>query len=650
MINIKYIFLLFLSFIIFACGKMEMNSNMKRQTNEYSTFDAASNLSKSDFYDVLDSKDNNNVLNKRSTLQMHKLIKKPTKPDKMPDKLISISVTEEVSLKDVLLEIGRMANLDIQISPKINSSIIFSAKNKPLPDILENITEIANVRYKDVNGILVFEVDDPYVETYNVNFINLDRSSTSSKSSSSSINGSGSASSKSSSSSFSLSAKSNDNLWDEITSSIKQIVSEDVLNAKLAKSKSKNNNMIMPATQEQVKGKDTKDQDLLNENKPVPPNQNNVLDSLQQQSSSSGGVQQNGQTGAAQQQQSPLGQDTIAVNKQGGLIAVFASKKAHKKLEKYLKILEKKMMAQVLIEVKILEVTLDSAFQNGIDWSSVAATLGSLAISASTGFASNISTSTVLTPFTITGNTGSGTATINLLNQFGTVRTILSPRLNATNNQTSYLSRAENKVYFNMSITNNFVNTGATISGSNQQFTVAATPQTVPIGTDLAIHPVIDFDRREILMNIRPSISSLSGTVNDPAFEYVINSSTATNTNTVASNYNTANKSSTSGLHNTIPQTTAKTFDTMVRIKDGDMVIMGGFTQHINSVTESGLPFISDIPFIGSLFKQKYSTESVVETVVIIKATIIDDGENNMEESDKRFYNKMSNYSRKKTL
>ena len=157
---------------LLSCGHNQ-NTSTKRTANEYLTYDGANDLSRSDYYDVLNAPKNKNE--KKNNPNITKLIKTPSKPDKIPDKLISISVTEDVPLKDVLLEIGRMANLDIQISPKIDASIIITAKNKPLRDVLDSITQIANVRYHEVDGILIFEEDSPYVETYNVNFINLIR-------------------------------------------------------------------------------------------------------------------------------------------------------------------------------------------------------------------------------------------------------------------------------------------------------------------------------------------------------------------------------------------------------------------------------------------------------------------------------------------
>ena len=506
-----------LVFCLFSCGH-KLNTSTKRNANEYLKYDGANDLSRSDYYDVLNAPKNKN--GKKNNPNIAKLIKNPNKPDKIPDKLISISVTEDVPLKDVLLEIGRMANLDIQISPKIDASIIITAKNKPLRDVLESITQIANVRYHEVDGILIFEEDSPYVETYNVNFINLIRSNSTSKSSSTGLSGNGSTSSQSSSSSFSLSGKAEDNLWDDINTSIKQIVSEDTLNEQLNKEKAKERAAKLQTDNMMHAANNLAPQPPITSNSTTQPTQ------LQ-----------------GQQQQGPLGQNTISINKQGGLIAVFATKKGHRKIDKYLKLLHKKMTAQVLIEVKILEVTLDNTYKNGIDWSGIAGQIGNVALTASTGFASNLASS-ALTPISLILGSNNVTATIQMLNKFGTVKTLISPRLNATNNQTAVLSRAENTVYFNMQITNNFVNTGTNAVGTNaQQFTVSAIPQTVPIGIDLSILPVINFDKREIMMNVRPSIISQNGSQADPGFAYLAKQNALT-----------------SGLSNNIPITAAKTF------------------------------------------------------------------------------------------
>ncbi len=659
---IKYALVFFLS-ILLGCGSKK-STNFNKTKHEYDNYDNA-NISKSEYLDVLSgSKHNSNKNKKTSSLRKTKLMITPKKPSDIPDKIISISVTEDVPLKEVLLEIGRMANLDIQISPKIDSYIIFTAKNKPLVDVLNSITEIASVRYKIKNGIVLFEPDESYVETYNIHFLNITRNATSSKSVSSSVSGGGSSGgSNSSSSSFSLQTKSEDKMWDDLVIGLNQIVSEESLNEKKLEEAKKKKELAGSLVPQQNKA------DLAN---PAPGQVTSAVNNLSDRVNNAlipaaptapqpptlppPSAQQNSQQNQSNQQsgQNAMGKDAISINKQGGIIAVYANKKAHAKIDAYLNLLHKKIMSQVLIEVKILEVTLDDQYLNGIDWGAVSTMIGDAALSFATGFAtygaSAVATSAV-TSAAMLKISGSNAATnvISALNNFGTVRTVISPRLNATNNQQAVLSRAQNDVYFNMTITNNFVNgaSGLTVGGTNnltnsaaQQFSISATPQTIANGVNLTVQPSIDFEKREITMNVRPMISGIVSSVQDPAFAYI-----------VAQSVTTAGKSNaTNGLQNNIPVTVSKEFDTIVKVKDGEMMIMGGFTQNIKTIRESGFPFLSDIPWLGLLFKTKSSVESIVETVLLIKATIVDDGEDNLHDADKELYNKMAYYPRKQYL
>lgn len=85
--------------------------------------------------------------------------------------LISFSITEEVPIKDVFLELSRLADIDIQIDPNINMSIIFKATDKTLDVIVDNLCNMGNLKYEYKNGILKIERDTPYLKDYNVDIL-----------------------------------------------------------------------------------------------------------------------------------------------------------------------------------------------------------------------------------------------------------------------------------------------------------------------------------------------------------------------------------------------------------------------------------------------------------------------------------------------
>ncbi len=88
---------------------------------------------------------------------------------------VSVNLSEATPLKPVLIELARQANIDLQLDPKIDKKIVFTAKNKPFIQVIESICELAGLRYKIVDHSLRIEADLAYVENYNVQFLNLAR-------------------------------------------------------------------------------------------------------------------------------------------------------------------------------------------------------------------------------------------------------------------------------------------------------------------------------------------------------------------------------------------------------------------------------------------------------------------------------------------
>ena len=103
--------------------------------------------------------------------KLSKLIVSPPPPVVGGDKVISFSVTDQVPLKDVLIEFGRMVKIDVDIDPTISGGIILNAKNRPLKEVIDRIATLGNLRYSYNNGVLRFENDSPYTKNYFVDYL-----------------------------------------------------------------------------------------------------------------------------------------------------------------------------------------------------------------------------------------------------------------------------------------------------------------------------------------------------------------------------------------------------------------------------------------------------------------------------------------------
>jgi MSHA biogenesis protein MshL len=77
----------------------------------------------------------------------------------------------------------------------------------------------------------------------------------------------------------------------------------------------------------------------------------------------------------------------------------------------------------------------------------------------------------------------------------------------------------------------------------------------------------------------------------------------------------------------------------VITAENGQIVVIGGLIQTISSDENSSVPFLSEIPLLGELFKQKSEKENKTELVILLRPTITDDSvyESDIRESRERF-------------
>lgn len=503
----------------------------------------------------------------------------PQPPKLGETKLVSIAVTDDVPLKDVFIELARMADVDIELDAGITGGVAFRAKDRPFNEVVERLTDLAGLRYKIQNSVLRIERDSAYIRDYPLNFLNLERASTGSFTLSSTGGSTATSASSGSStvgttagSSASVNSKSDSDFWKQFEEGVKKILSYSeasrVSGATIAK-------------------------------------QPGVPDSA---SGASGGASSGDN-----------GQAFYILNRQASTLTVSGNSKQHEMVERFLKILESNVSSQVLIEAEILEVDLTDAYQTGIDWTR----LGDNRVN----FAGKFGTVTATkggvpgTVAVLENNIGSGlslNATMNFLEEFGTVRSISSPRLHAMNNQQAFLSFAQGLVYFNVKIS-----TTDAVLGSNGQVVTAGTVNvtstqlTAPIGVSLVLQPVIDDKNNEITMDIHPTLTSFVQYVPDPGFEI----SKADAISKLASSG--ADTSKFAGLSSQVPEIITREMDSIVKIKSGQALVIGGLIQNKVANDEAGVPGAAEFPLLGTLFQNIKRNTSKQELVIYLRATTV---------------------------
>lgn len=524
-----------------------------------------------------------------------------------PMPLVSISVNQTIPLRDVIYEVTNQAGYDAEIDPRIKGSIIFSARNRPLDMVIDRIAEIAGLRYKFEDDMLRVELDTPYHETYKINYLSLTRTNKSTINNNVSVvKGEGS----DTGSSFSASNESVLDFWKELETNLTQIVGSNRDTDKLTTKK------------------DPKVTVADSNPAPVEPI---VMDA-------NGNI---AQTGPNVQVQAPAAVLNVAaldeeddnnsgnkdpfearfsLNKQSGLVAVFAPERLQKKVSAYLDELKKSATSQVLIEAKVLEVTLNDGFDAGIDWSQVDINLfggnGGIGFGQTGvgGLVQAVVDGRAEADAPDAGRIGYSKAGFNAaasaLSKFGTVQALASPRLTVLNNQSAALNVAENVVYFEVESEVTQGDSGA----AQKSFTTTA--KTVPIGVLINVQPAIDLDLKRVSMAIRPTITNITDSIPDPNPDL-------------------------GEIENNVPQVNVQEFDSIIQMENGQAVVLGGLIQDKVTGNTSGVPVLSETPVIGGLFRKRNNTVKKTELVVFLRATIVE-GDNTIHNTDRDLYRTFS--------
>lgn len=545
-----------------------------------------------------------------------------TPNDKLkPMPLVSVSVNQSVPLKDVLYEAAQQAGYDIELDPRIKGSIIFTARNRPFDEVIDKIAQSAGLRYKFDDDSVKVELDNPYHEIYKISYLSYVRSNTSTISNDVAVvSGEGA----DTGSKFKADAKSESDFWGELDTNMTQIlgVNRDAGTLRTKKDPKVTAAASNPAPVEPV---------LL------------TADGEIAQNSAGGGAA--GADGAApqkvqvaapdavlrveplpveeeeEQNQSSSGQDPFAprysVNKQAGIISVFATERQHKQISQYLDALRKATTAQVLIEAKVLEVSLKDEFAAGIDWNAVnlfndRLSFGVDTVGAALAPAFDPASAPAL-GFNAAYVSGDLTAAVQAMQRFGTVHALASPRLTVLNNQSAVLNVAKNQVYFELDVNTSSTDNVTTVD-------VDSNIRNVPEGVLINVQPSIDLDNDTISMAVRPTVTRITEYVNDPGVAFAI-----------------ADAGLADPITSPVPVVNVQEFDSVIQMNNGQPIVMGGLIQDRSSSQQNAVPVLGEMPVIGGLFRNQGDSIEKTELVVLLKATIVEGG-NTVHPTDKDLY------------
>jgi MSHA type pilus biogenesis protein MshL len=463
----------------------------------------------------------------------------PTIPAAMR-KLVCVSISDQVPLKEAVIELFRQAQVDLQLDSTLDQRIVFIANKRPFIEIIKDICDLVNLRYKICGQSIRVEADTPYPVNYTFPHLNLSRTadnrisiatdvfSSVKDNKASADNGSNSA----------IVGKGNNDFWTELDGNLKIIL-----------------NTQLPSKEGDGK----------------PP--------------------------------------SYSLHRQGGMVSVYGTQRQHHLVADYLNSLRQSVSAQVLIEAKVIEVSLKDQYKGGINWQKL--TGGGLHADMALGdlaqrgrFMDPTSAQTDMLSAGLQDKTFVGL--IKAIEEFGASRTLSSPRLTVLNNQTAILKVAQNQVYFRLNYDKQL-----NLAVNRESINVSSDIQTVPIGLVMSVQPSIDQDTGDIILSLRPTVSRLTHSVSDPAVEIAF--------------ANAKSQSQVKPKPSLIPVVEVREIDSVLRLQSGEIAVLGGLMEARATNGTAKLPVVGDLPMVGQLFTASADGDEVVELVILLRASIIDD-------------------------
>jgi general secretion pathway protein D len=229
---------------------------------------------------------------------------------------------------------------------------------------------------------------------------------------------------------------------------------------------------------------------------------------------------------------------------------------------------------QVVIEAAITEVSLTKELQFGVQWL-LKTGVGNVGFSQGT----DANPTQVFPGFSYITSGNEITATLNALQSITTVRVISAPKVMVLNNHTASLQVGDQVP----------VSTGNLATGGTTEPTVVNEIQYMPTGVLLTVTPRVN-DSGLVLLDIMQEVSDVK--------------------KTTSSNLDT-------------PTIGDRKFTSSIAVHDGQTIALGGLIRDNNSHGRDGIPFLSQIPYLGSLFGSTDNTDDRVELLVLLTPRVI---------------------------
>ena len=498
-----------------------------------------------------------------------------------PPDTYSVTV-DDIDVRELLFALARDSGVNIDIHPGIDGRVTMTAVEQTLSQLLNRIARQADVRWEiDGDSVSVLP-DTPFLRTYVVDYVNMSRETTGNLQVATQIASTGGSIadpviSTGNNSSTQVSNRSHNHFWETLELNIKELLRET--------------DKILPDGSSET-SVETRGLQPMSPHPRQPSRR--TAPTLELAPPPSTVVEQSGS--AVVKRVTFREAASVIVSPETGVVAVRATSHQHEKVQDFLVHIAAAARRQVLIEATIAEVTLADGYQQGIDWSALPlGRSGFSLVQKAVGDITEPASSVISLAYNNSASRlGNVAATVKLLESFGSVRVLSSPKLSAINNQTAVLKVVDNIVYFTLK-------TDTVTNQTTTTTTYSTNLHSVPVGLVVNVTAQIS-DADTVLLNIRPSISRRYGQVIDPNPDL-----------------------QKLGVSNLIPVIRTREMESVIRVDSGQVAVMGGLMEEVETKSRQSVPMISRLPVVGTLFQDRDESSQKTELVIFLRPTVLKD-------------------------
>jgi len=286
----------------------------------------------------------------------------------------------------------------------------------------------------------------------------------------------------------------------------------------------------------------------------------------------------------------------VILSPHAGLVTVIGYPKDVSTVKAFLEHAQENLQRQVILEARIIEVTLSDGYQQGIEWQKLLSYSGTTDFNFSTSSSqiSNVVSTALGGVSSLSFSNTDFSGVVSLLSTQGDVNVLSSPRTTAINNQKAVI-KVGNDEYFVTDVSSSSSNVGDSVVSNPE---VELTPFFSGIALDVT--PQID-EENNVLLHVHPSVIEVveqlkTIELQDGAFQLPLAKSAIRET------------------------------DTVIRAASGDVVVIGGLMNSRTTDNESKVPLLGSIPILGELFTNRKEQVQKTELIILIKPTVVGKG------------------------